>query len=210
MGPSPPPASELACDLHDLGLRGLSSTRASERPQMSYRNAQVLTGLTLTILFLTAGCSSRGDDATVEIRNYPIDELAGIVTTDGVHFDDAVSSDGHGSLQITTAEPTTVQLYETGDIDVENARLVYEAKIRTEGLEGQAYLEMWCQFSGKGDFFSRALHAPISGTNDWTTQQTIFFLREGENPDNVRLNIVIKGRGKAWIDDIRLVRGPLS
>jgi hypothetical protein len=41
-----------------------------------------------------------------------------------------------------------VRLFEVGDIDIENARLIYQARIRTEGVEGQVYLEMGCLFSG--------------------------------------------------------------
>ena len=174
---------------------------------MRYRAA--LSGFLTLATLLAIGCS-RGTQPVVELKNYPIDEMQGIITTDGVYIDEEVSSDGQGSLQIVAETPTVVRLYETGDLDVENARLVYEAKIRTEGLDGQAYLEMWCQFDGKGDYFSRALHAPLSGTNNWTTQQTVFYLRKGENPQNIQLNLVIKGQGKAWVDDIRLVKGPLS
>jgi hypothetical protein len=45
---------------------------------------------------------------------------------------------------------------------------------------------------------------------DWVTQETPFFLKPGENPDNVKLNLVIEGKGTVWIDDISLVKGPLS
>lgn len=69
---------------------------------------------------------------------------------------------------------------------------------------------MWCQFSGKGEYFSRALHAPLSGSNEWTTQETPFFLKKGENPSNVKLNVVINGSGTVWVDDIRLIKGPLK
>jgi hypothetical protein len=31
----------------------------------------------------------------------------------------------------------------------------------------------------------------------------------GENPDNVKLNFVVNGTGTIWIDDIRLLKGPL-
>lgn len=36
-----------------------------------------------------------------------------------------------------------------------------------------------------------------------------FFLQKGENPDNVKLNLVIEGKGTVWIDDIHLYKGPL-
>jgi hypothetical protein len=94
-------------------------------------------------------------------------------------------------------------------VDVEDARLIYQASLRTENAHGRVYLEMWCHFSGRGEFFSRGLTSALSGTTGWTTQETIFFLKPGENPDNVRLNVVLEGPGAAWIDDIKLLRGPL-
>ena len=145
-----------------------------------------------------------------ELRRYPIDNVDGLITRTGVDLDHEVTSDGAGSLRVTAAEPATVRLYETGDIDVEDARLTYQAKVRTSGIEGKAYLEMWCQFSGKGEFFSRGLESPLTGTTDWSTEETPFFLKEGENPDNVKLNLVIDGKGTVWVDDIHLFKGPLK
>ena len=107
-------------------------------------------------------------------------------------------------------EPTVIRLFETGDIDIEDARLIYQAKVRTEGVQGQVFLEMWCHFPGKGEFFSRGLQSPVSGTTEWTSVETPFFLQKGENPDNVKLNLVIDGTGTVWIDDIRLIKGPLK
>jgi hypothetical protein len=141
---------------------------------------------------------------------FPVDNLEGITTKSGVEIDKAVSSDGKGSLKITATEPTVVRLFEVGDIDVENARLIYRAKVRTENVDGKVYLEMWCNFPGKGEFFSRGLQTPLTGTTDWTSEETPFFLQKGENPDNVKLNLVIDGKGTAWIDDVRLKKGPLK
>ena len=67
---------------------------------------------------------------------------------------------------------------------------------------------MYCHFPGKGDAFSRGLQTPLTGNTDWVTEEIPFFLRKGENPDNVRLNLVIDGSGTAWIDEIRLLKGP--
>jgi hypothetical protein len=146
----------------------------------------------------------------VELKKFPIDSLEGIMTQSGVQFDKEVSSDGNGSLKIIATEPTVVRLFELGDIDIENARLIYQAKVRTEGVEGQVFLEMWCHFPGKGEFFSRGLQTPLTGTTNWATEETPFFLKKGENPDNVKLNLVINGKGTAWIDDIRVLKGPLQ
>jgi hypothetical protein len=173
-------------------------------------NIRTLTLLLFTALIFIAVSCSKPSTQVVEIKRFPVDSMEGIITQSGVKIDKTVSSDGNGSLKVNATGPTVVKLYETGDIDVENARLIYQAKVRTEGVEGQVYLEMWAHFPGKGEFFSRGLQSPLTGTTDWATEETPFFLQKGENPDNVKLNLVIKGKGTAWIDDIRLVRSPIK
>lgn len=160
------------------------------------------------ILFGVVGYSE-SDEQVAEVKRYAVDRLDGVITRSGVYVDKAVSSDVNGSLRITVTKPTVVRLFELNDIDIENARLIYQARLRTESIEGQAYLEMWCHFPGKGEFFSRGLQSPLTGAIDWTTEETPFFLGRGENPDYVKLNLVISGKGTAWIDDIRLLKGPL-
>ena len=77
--------------------------------------------------------------------------------------------------------------------------------MRTENFVGRAYLEMWCWFDDRGEFFSRDLYSPLTGNVDWSSEETIFNLKKGENPDNVKLNLVIEGKGTVWIDDIHLL-----
>lgn len=148
-------------------------------------------------------------EAVTELEAFALDDLQGLITQSGVSIDKAISSDGNGSLRIEAKQAITIHLFETGDIDIENARLIYQAKVRIENLEGQAYLEMWCHFPEKGEFFSKGLTNPISGTTEWTTLETPFLLKQGENPDNVKLNLVITGKGTVWIDDIRVLKGTL-
>lgn len=133
-------------------------------------------------------------------------DLSGVLTRSGVELDRQVTSDGDGSIKIVAAEPTTVRLFEVDQIDVEDARLIYRARLRAEKVDGQVYLEMWCRFPGSGEFFSRALHDPISGSTEWVSQETPFFLKEGEKPDLVKLNVVIDGTGTVWVDDVKLTR----
>lgn len=161
----------------------------------------------LIFIFVTA-CSQKSIE-TIEIKHYPMDSLDGIITKSGVQMDKKITSDGQGSLYIAASKPTTVRLYETGDIDIENAQLIYQARLRTDDVKGQVYIEMWCHFPGKGEFFSRSLQSSLSGSHGWTLQETPFFLKKGENPDNVKINLVVNGKGSVWIDDIRLVKAPL-
>ncbi|HET6342758.1 MAG TPA: hypothetical protein VFG78_11325 [Gemmatimonadota bacterium] len=159
-------------------------------------------------VLLTPGCGNGQE--VMELRHFALDSRQGLITTSYVTTDSTVKVEGAGSLRIEAASPTRVLLFETGDIDVEDARLIYRARLRTDDLDGQAYLEMWCAFDQMGEFFSRALQAPLSGTNDWATQETSFFLEAGQNPGNVKLNLVVDGVGTVWVDDVRLLRGPLS
>lgn len=175
---------------------------------MTANKKTILCLASLAILFFL-GCSGEPAGVT-DLKHYPVDSLDNLIDKSGVEIDRDISSDQNGSLRITTSKPTTARFYETGDIDIENARLIYQAKLRTKDVEGQVYLEMWCNFKGKGEFFSRALQSPLSGSNEWTSQETQFFLKKGENPDNVKLNLVINGKGTVWIDDIRLVKGSLN
>jgi len=145
----------------------------------------------------------------VELKRFPIDSLDGVITRDGVRLDRASTVDGNGSLELKARRATTFRLFETGDLDVEDAVLIYRAQMKTRKVKGDAYLEMWCHFPGGGEYFSRGLQYALSGTNHWIRVETRFLLRKGENPDNVRLNVAITGSGKVWIDDIRLVKAPL-
>lgn len=145
-----------------------------------------------------------------ELKHYPVDDLENLLTSEAVEIDTAVSYDGNGALQITTRDTTVINLYRTGDIDIEKARLSYQAHLRTRNLDGNAYLEMWCIFPEKGRYFSRGLRDPLTGDTDWTQKEIFFHLQENENPDSVEFNLVINGAGTVWIDDIHIMRKPLG
>ena len=50
----------------------------------------------------------------------------------------------------------------------------------------------------------RHVEQPVTGSTDWTSQQTPFRLEAGQNPENLRLNLVIDGSGVVWIDDLEV------
>jgi hypothetical protein len=175
-----------------------------------YGRRHVVAVASCLFFLVLSGCGGEQAEVT-ELRSYPLNDLTGLmVESESIMVDAENSSDGEGSLKIVASEPMTVALYEAGDIDIENAKLIYQAELMTEDLEGQAFLEMWCAFAGKGEYFSRGLDSAVKGTTEWTTRETPFFLKAGENPDNVKLNLVIDGTGTVWIDDIKLVKGPLE
>lgn len=156
----------------------------------------------LLLLFLFMSCSIQ--TKSTELKHLPIDNLNGIITQSGIQLDEVLSSDGNGSIKIETTGPIVLPLYVVNDVRIDDTQIIYEAKVKSEGLNGQAYLEMWCVFKDKGEFFSRGFDSVISGTSDWKTLKTVFLLRQNEVPDQIVLNVVVNGVGTIWIDDIRL------
>ena len=139
-----------------------------------------------------------------ELKYFPVDDLNGIVAQSGIQLDKTNSSDGKGSIKIEATAPVIIPLYIINDVSIDNTQIIYEAKVKSESLSGQVLLEMWCVFKDKGDFFSRGFDSVISGTSDWKTIRTVFNLRKGEMPDQIKLNIMVNGVGTVWIDDIHL------
>jgi hypothetical protein len=116
--------------------------------------------------------------------------------------------EGKGSIKITTQWPTTICLSEIAGPDIENAMLVYSAKMKTD-LDGNAYLEMWAHVGG-GQYFSKGMNDSVSQKTDWKTIKTPFMFQKGQKPDKVTLNLIINGKGTVWIDDIVLAKEPLQ
>ena len=127
-----------------------------------------------------------------------------------VDIDTKVKIEGEGSLKITTRWPTSVSIGEVIGPNVENAKLVYSAKVKTELEEaGTVFLEMWAHVKG-GQYFSKGLNDAAGPRSDWKTIQTPFMFQKGQKPDKVTLNIVINGKGTVWVDDVVLSKVALE
>jgi len=125
-----------------------------------------------------------------------------------------VAVDGGAWLAVCD-KAQTFRLFEVPEPGVEDCTVLYRAQLKTENLRGQAYLEMWCRLPGRGEFFSKGLNQLLTGSNDWVSCQIPFFLKKGEQPDLIRLNLVVQAvgglfkkavAGKLWIKDVELVR----
>lgn len=154
-----------------------------------------------------SGCTRPAAEEEL-LKLIPLDGTESTVTRDGVSVD-ADSTDGNGSLRLSADKSESFKLFEIADLQLEDARLIYRAKVKSEGVTGKAYLEMWVRLPGQGEFFSRGLNQPIVGTTGWSDKETPFFLKKGQQPDLIRLNLVIEGKGTVWIDDIRILKAPL-
>ena len=149
-------------------------------------------------------CNVQGEKS--ELKYFPVNDLNGVITQTGIQLDKNISDDGNGSIRIESAGRLVIQLYSIDDVSVEGTQVVYEANVKSERLNGQAYLEMWCVVKDKGEYFSKGFDSVISETSDWKTIRTVFNLKKGEMPDQIKLNIVVNGIGTVWIDDIHLSR----
>jgi hypothetical protein len=113
-----------------------------------------LKAMTLVLLLTLSACA-KDEVQVAEIKTFPTDNMDAVITRSDVSIDKEISSNGKSSVKMIAKSPTTFKLFETGPIDVDNARLIYKAKVRTDNVKGQTFLEMWCSFPGKGEFFSR-------------------------------------------------------
>lgn len=125
------------------------------------------------------------------------------ITLDGV----SVESDG---WRIESEEARTVRMFEMTEPGVEGCMLTYRARLKTLDAGGRVYLEMWCRFPGRGEFFSKGFQDALKGTSDWASCETPFFLRAGQRPDLIKLNIVSEGPSTVWARDIELTMTPLE
>ena len=165
--------------------------------------------LVCVFVFALGGYGRSQTASPGELKHFALDNLAGVRAVTGVSFDAKISADGKGSLRVDAQQSMTVPLFEVRDVSIDNAVLIYQASLQSEKLDGRAFLEMWVRIPGKGEFFSRALDRSVTGTMSWMTVAAPFFLQDGQKPDLIRLNLVVEGKGRVWIDDIHLSRAPL-
>ena len=125
-----------------------------------------------------------------------------LITQDGVSVEE-------GGWRIESGQARTVRLFEAPDPGVERCIVTYRARMKTADLQKGAYLEMWCRFPERGEFFSKGLHHRVQGTTEWASYETPFYLRKGQRPDLIKLNVVTEGSGIVWLRDLELLQTPL-
>ncbi len=160
----------------------------------------------LLCVILSLGVGGAVADDSLVLQRFGLDDTASLALK--IASDTVQKVEGKASLKITAGRPTTVGIGEVDGLDVEAAKLVFSARVKTE-LEGEAYLEMWVQVGG-GNYFSKGLNNAAKGKGDWKTIQTPFFLQKGQRAQKAVLNLVINGKGTVWIDDAVLARAPLK
>jgi hypothetical protein len=120
---------------------------------------------------------------------------------------DDIVVEGEGWL-VDAREARTVRLFEVVLPETERSLLTYRATMKSENLQGRAFLEMWCRLPGGGEFFSKGVNQPLEGTTDWASFEVVFRLRKGQSPDLIKLNLVVQGQGMIWMKDVELLKTP--
>lgn len=115
-----------------------------------------------------------------------------------------------GAWRIDATAEQTIRLFEVDDPGVEQCLLTYRAELKAEGLKGRAFLEMWCRLPGRGEFFSKGSQQAISGTVNWARYEIPFYLKRGQKPDLIKLNLAVEGPGTVWLRTIELLQTPLT
>ena len=173
----------------------------------------------LLLLCLTACGEDGGPDAAarppareaVEIAHYPLSADAVLAGADAV-FDRDVSQDGGGSLRVVTGgEGGRLRLYRVDDIGPIEGSLLYTGFLKSDGLTGSAFLELWCHPAEGNPAFVRGVARRVAGTSDWKPQELGFRSPDTcKDPASVELNVVIQGAGTVWIDNLRLWDVPVE
>ncbi len=69
---------------------------------------------------------------------------------------------------------------------------------------------MWCRLPGHGEFFSKGFPNAVKGTTEWAAYEISFYLKKGQSPDLIKLNLAFEGAGTVWIKDVELLQAPLG
>jgi hypothetical protein len=136
------------------------------------------------------------------VSSRPVTTLKAFTAADRTIATNLVAQDG--GWFANCPGPRTIPLFEVAHPGVEDGTVTYRAQLKAEGLKGRAYLEMWCRLPGRGEFFSKGLDKIVTGSTDWTTYEIPFFLKKGEQPDLLRLNLVVEGVGRVGIRNVEL------
>ena len=202
----PPAWSYVAWALLGFQLLGLGLGALAWRSRAG-KCAAITAGINVTIwllflFFINSGLAIGGTSAKQAVV------VISLTTADPVISKDlTVTASNTWSASCTATQ--TFRLFEVSNPGVERCVVTYRLKLKTENLAGRAYLEMWCRLPGRGEFFSRSLGNVATGSNDWASYETPFFLKKGEKPDLIRLNLVVEGRGQIEIKDVQLLVAPL-
>lgn len=139
----------------------------------------------------------------------PPQPLRSFDSGDAIINQDSVSLEAD-VLAVEVAAEDSIRLFEVHEPKVDNCVLTYRSELKTEEASGRVFLEMWCRFPGRGEFFSKGFDQAVKGTNDWSYHEIPFYLKTEQTPDLIKLNLATEGKAKVWMRNIELLYTPLE
>ncbi len=125
--------------------------------------------------------------------------------------DGLVAEESAGTLRITTGQPAIVQLAaaNAATTQPQNTPLRYTAELNAQALEGAAHLEVHVLLSGgkTGYVFGRDTQdTAVTAADGWKTVTGSFSLKPEHVPDQIKISLVVDGKGSVLVRNLRLVR----
>ncbi len=113
-------------------------------------------------------------------------------------------------LDVVSEAAGAVCLFEVPLDGLEQCLITWRLRISTSQLASSVYAEMWCRIAGNGEFFSRALNQKLRGDNEAVSVELPFYLKKGQRPDLLKLNVVFEGPGSVRLQDLEILSTPLA
>lgn len=168
-------------------------------------------GLAFGLSLLLAASLASAEETLSEI-SWQVLKRQGQLTVGDVHQG---GGDGPGEvlrLVNETGQPATLHLATLDRPAISQAFYAVAGKVRHDGVQGQAYLEMWSVFPNGGQYFSRtvATNGPLGsleGSSPWRSFLLPFRNQPGgPPPQKLVLNAVLPGGGTVELSPLRLVQ----
>ncbi|NJK62844.1 MAG: hypothetical protein HC921_09330 [Synechococcaceae cyanobacterium SM2_3_1] len=172
----------------------------------------------ISLLFATQGCSSAVAQSPTLVQEYLWTEQQTLEQIPESELIPPSPEQNFASLRLTHAGPeaTTFPLLDIEDPQLSQPQWRVEGLIRYEGVEGEAYLELYSHLP-EGKFFSRTLAESgpwrsITGSSSWRPVVLTFDATGGGEPGPVRpekleVNLVLPGAGVVEIGPLSLHNG---
>jgi hypothetical protein len=146
----------------------------------------------------------------IELRRFSANNLDGVLEPSGIAIDREISSDGQGSLRITASGGIqTIRLFEITGLRLQNEQIVFRAQLRAQG-KGKLYSKMMVYQSMAKTYYGRSPGEAFQQQAKWHPIEARHFLTGTDLPDRLELQLIVEeGAGTIWIDDLRLLSGPL-
>ena len=125
--------------------------------------------------------------------------------------DGLVAEEAADTLRVTTGQPAIVPLAAANaeTARLQNMPLRYTAELSAQALDGAAHLEVHVLLSGgkKGYVFGRDTQdTAVIPADGWKTVTGSFMLKPDDVADQIKISLVVDGKGSVLVRNLRLVR----